>query len=126
MHGSATAECLSAPDEIMPASLGNVPRFPETIREREIRGICSAVSQRRSLPSESGGGVSEQKPPFTTRQPHFAHCDNATCLFAALSKLEEMEANIFPDMLPYSNSSRRKALTERIILEDIQVTFVNC
>ena len=122
MHGSATAECLSAPDEIMPASLGNVPRFPETIREREIRGICSAVSQR-SLPSESGGGVSRNH--RLQRQPHFAHCDNATLLFAALSKLEEMEANIFPDMLPYSNSSRRKALTERIILEDIQVTFVN-
>ena len=72
--------CLSAPDEIMPASLGNVPRFPETIREREIRGICSAVSQR-SLPSESGGGVSEQKPPFTTpaafctlRQCHLSVC----------------------------------------------------
>ena len=64
------AECVS--DEITPLSRSsrNFPRFPETIRQREIRGICNAVSGGDGDHSGAETTVYNARPPSA---PHFAH-----------------------------------------------------
>ena len=79
--------CLPRMKSCLPPSLGNVPRFPETIREREIRGICSAVSDGGGGGDHSRvcGGVSRTTVYNASRILHIATMP--FFLSAALSKL---------------------------------------
>ena len=70
-----------SPSEMFRAS----PKRSESVKFVEF-AAQSAMAAAATITAESGGVSRNHR---LQRQPHFAHCDNAAFLFAALSKLEE-------------------------------------
>ena len=107
MHRSATAECQPAPDEIMPPSemFRASPKRSESVKfvEFAAQSAMAATATITRTPESAPLRRCEQKPPFTTQAAFCTLRQCHLCFFPVchLSKLEEMEGNIFPDMLPY-------------------------